>query len=360
MVYAIDALSDALDATRAFLWPFDAGRWLRLALITFFVFGSIGGFPPGGSFQVGDGDVQVGPVGGDRAPDGWVVGDWSGPFASADPGGVTLGDFEAALWFVLAIVAIGLVLGLLYLFVGSIMEFVFYEALRSERVSVREYAGDHLGLGVSLFAFRVVLGLLAVVLVGGAIALVFFSALSGPVTVVAALLILAPLFFLLGILGYLVNLFTTEFVAPIMLLEDRGVLSGWRRFWGVLRGDWGEFLIYALIRFGLNLAAGLVLGILVGFVAVLLAIPFGGIGVLLWIGLGDPTTIGTGVLVVIGLLALLYALVVAIAAALVAVPVITYLRYFALLVLGDADETVDLIPDRRAGIRSGGTGSTAD
>lgn len=360
MVYAIDALSDALDATRAFLLPFDAGRWLRLALITFFVFGSIGGFPPGGSFEVGDGDVRVGPVGGDRAPDGWVVGDWPGPFTPAGPGDVALGDFEAAIWFVLAIAAIGLVLGLLYLFVGSVMEFVLYESLRSERVSVREDAGEHLGLGVSLFAFRVVLGLLAVVLVGGAAALVFLSALSGPVTVIAALLILAPLFFLLGIVGYLVNLFTTEFVAPIMLLEDRGVLSGWRRFWGVLRGDWGEFLIYALIRFGLNLAAGLVLGILVGFVAVLLAIPFGGVGVLIWLGLGDPTTIGTGALAVVVVLALLYALLVAIAAALVGVPVITYLRYFALLVLGDADETVDLIPERRTSVRSGGTGSTAD
>lgn len=360
MAHTFDALGDALDATRAFLLPVDAGRWLRLALITFFVFGSIGGFPPGGSFEAGDGDVRVGPVGGDRASGDWTVGEWSGSFSPAGPGDVMAGDVEAAVWFVLALVAIGLVLGLLYLFVGSVMEFVLFESLRTERVSVREYARDHLGLGVSLFAFRFVLGLFAVVLVGGVVALVFLSAISGPVTVIATLLILAPLFFLLGVLGYLVNLFTTEFVAPIMLLEDRGVLSGWRRFWGIFRAEWGEFLIYALVRFGLNIAAGIVLGILVGFVAVLLAIPFGGAGFLLLVALGDPTTFGAGVLAIVAVLALLYALLVAVAAAVVGVPVITYLRYFALLVLGDVDETVDLIPERRSSIRSTGTESVAD
>ena len=49
-LYAVDAIDDALSATRSFLWPFDRGRWLRLALVVFFalaidsaIAGAIGG-----------------------------------------------------------------------------------------------------------------------------------------------------------------------------------------------------------------------------------------------------------------------------------------------------------------------------
>jgi hypothetical protein len=339
MAYAIDALGDALDATRSFLTPFDGGRWLRLAVITFFVLGSSGGGSSGASWNVGGEDVRV------------------------DGGGldsVVLGDLDPVIWLVLAVVALGLLLGLAYVFVGSIMEFVLYESLRTELVSIRDYARTYLGLGVRLFAFRFVLGLIAVGLVVGAIVLFVLSALSGPVAVLASLVVFVPLAFVLGIIAYLVTIFTTEFVVPIMLLEDRGVLSGWRRFWDLFRAEWGEFLIYAVVRVGLNIAAGIVLGILIGIVAVILAIPFGGVGFLFWVGIGEPTAIGAGAVAVLAVLALLYALVLGIVAAIVAVPVVTYLRYFALFVLGDVDETLDLIPERRSSIRSTGTENAAD
>ena len=36
-LHAIDDVGDALDATRAFLFPFDRTKWLKLALVVFFV-----------------------------------------------------------------------------------------------------------------------------------------------------------------------------------------------------------------------------------------------------------------------------------------------------------------------------------
>ncbi|MFC7176725.1 DUF7544 domain-containing protein [Halosegnis marinus] len=42
---ATERLDDALDATLDLLTPFDAGRWLRLAVVAFFV-GGLGGAPP--------------------------------------------------------------------------------------------------------------------------------------------------------------------------------------------------------------------------------------------------------------------------------------------------------------------------
>jgi hypothetical protein len=43
-------------------------------------------------------------------------------------------------------------------------------------------------------------------------------------------------------------------------------------------------------------------------------------------------------------------------AALVQVPVVTYFRYYALLVLGDTDADLDLIPERRRAVRAGSGG----
>jgi hypothetical protein len=39
----------------------------------------------------------------------------------------------------------------------------------------------------------------------------------------------------------------------------------------------------------------------------------------------------------------------------VQVPVHTYLRYYALLVLGDVEPDLDLVPDQRAAIRASAT-----
>lgn len=349
MAYALDALSDATDATRAFLTPFDRGRWVRLAVVAFFVFGSVGGMPsfPG---NVG-GQFDTGSDGGAGGPDGWEFGGWSGEF---DPSGLIDGALLSglSLW-ILVVAVVAIAIGILYGMLGGIMEFVLYESLRSERVSIREYAGRYADLGLRLFAFRFVLGLVGLAVVLGVVALFVFSVFGGPGTFFAALLVLFPLFLVLALVGGLVNLFTTEFVAPIMLIEDRGVISGWRRFWGVFRAEWLEFLAYAAVRFGLNIAAGLVVGLVVGLVAFVLGIPFGAVALAIWFALGT----GTGWVAIggVAIVALLYALVLLVAAMLVTVPVLTYLRYYALLVLGDVDETLDLIPDRRAAIRSTGT-----
>lgn len=47
-------------------------------------------------------------------------------------------------------------------------------------------------------------------------------------------------------------------------------------------------------------------------------------------------------------------------ASLVQVPAATYLRYCALLVVGDADAALDPIPERRAAIRADGSGEADD
>ena len=342
-LYAFDAIDDAFEATKAFLWPFELGRWARLALIMFFVGSGSGGFSPG-NFNPG----TFGSDGGTGAP--------GAPSAPGAPGGLPqIGGPELAI--VLAIVAFVVVLGLLFLVVGSIMEFVLVESLRREEVTIRRYWSQHWGKGLRLAGFRLVFGLATFLVVAALILLAFWPAFTEGADISIGLLLLAiPVVLVLAIVGGLIYGFTTVFVVPVMIAEDRGVLSAWSRFWPTMTGQWKQYLVYAIMGFVLQLAAGIVAGI-VGFIGLLvLAIPFGVIGLVGWAIVQAGTVAGW---VIVGIAGLLFLIGVIVLFLFVAVPVQTFLRYYALFVLGDTDEAFDLIPERRRVVR-GGDASPSD
>ncbi len=333
-LYALEALDDALDATRAFLRPRDRTDWLKLAIVVFF----------------------LGGVGGNVNPVQYTTGDGG---AGGPPPGEFPIEFGPRVWLlVAAVVAAILLVALLFALVGAIMEFVFVEALREETVAIRRFWGRRWRQGLRLFGFRIAIGLLVL---GGVAVLLFpvvaplldigpFQGVGGGFSV-ALLLLLVPVFLLFALVVGLVNAFTTAFVVPIMILEDRGVLSAWRRLWPTITGQWQQYLAYAVAAFLLSLVGGLLVGIAVLLGAVVLLAPFGllaAIGVALYVLVGELAGI-----VVVAVVALVYLLAVLALAALAQVPVQTYLRYYALLVLGDVDSDLDLIPERRAAIREG-------
>lgn len=80
-----------------------------------------------------------------------------------------------------------------------------------------------------------------------------------------------------------------------------------------------------------------------------LLIPFGILGAPEFVLLTVARPFGLGVLAVVGLL---FGLSVLVVVAFLPVPVVAYLRYYALLVLGDADGDLDLVPERRTAIRA--------
>jgi len=311
-MFAIDDLSDAIDVTREFLTPVRLWMWLKLALLVFFVGGA--GFGSPMSFGGGGG------FGGEPTP---------GP--GADPG--TSVDVGEVLPVVIAVVFVVLVVGLVFLFVGSLFEFTLLESLRTGEVHIRRYTKRNVGHGTRLFGFRVVLGLIGLVLFGvPVLAIVFSTSETVSLGLIGLLVLLAiPV----GIAFAVVDRLTTVFVAPTMLEHDLGVVAAWKRFWPTLRGHWTEYVVYLLLVWVLQLALTFVTGILF----VVLLIPF---LLLLFIPF-------------LGLLVLLVGLpVIFLGALLIQVPIVTYLRYYALLVLGDTDADLDLIPEQRAAVRDGG------
>lgn len=325
-LHALDDIDDAYRAARAFLLPFDRGRWFRLALVVLFLGGS------GFNVPMSGGDIPTGDTG--TAP------------------GAEMPEITTAILIGFAIlIGVVLLLGLAYLFVGSVMEFVFIASLRDEEVTLRRYWGENLGRGARLFAFRVGLGVLGLLVFGGMVAILLAPILTGGGIAVTAVLFLAmiPVFFLAILLFAVVHMFTAAFVVPVMLHEDRRVIEGWRRFWPTVRANWKEYGAYAVMSWLLSIGLGIVVGIVMIVGALVLLVPALILGLIGVIVMAVLPPVGVLVLAVTGLLYLI-GLIVAYALAQVAVQ--TFLRYYALFVLGDTNETFDLIPERRAAVRA--------
>jgi hypothetical protein len=339
-LHAVDDISDAIAATQAFLFPVNRSRWLRLTLVAFFLAGGLGMNMPvnlGGSAVPGSGSFE--------AVDGFTVqGDLPGQIP------------EAVILLAAAIVALVALVALLFGFVGAVLEFVFIESLREEAVHVRRYFKRHWRAGFRLFVFRtlvLVAGLAIVAAVGYGLWVSVLGG-TGPAAwtggeVLATAAVLLPVVLVVFSLTSLVNGFTTAFVVPIMLLESRGVLSAWRRFWPTLSGNLTEYGAYVLLGVAFTIAFAVASASAVGLGAVLLAIPFVLLGVIGFLVAGGSLSLAVGawfaVLVVLYLLGV-FALI-----ALVQVPIQTFLRYYTLLLLGDTEEALDLIPDARAAVR---------
>jgi hypothetical protein len=335
--YAVDAIDDALEATRAFLWPFDRGRWARLAVVAFFL-GGVGGVNP---LQLGSGTG-----GGTDAP---TSPGGPGPSGSPAPSEAlsSIGGPELAI--IVAIVVVVAVLAVGFLFVGSVMEFVFVDSLRREEVTIRRYWREHWRRGLRLFGFRLVLGVATLAVVGLLLAVVLAPVVLGGIAVgLGLLLLVVPLLVVLSVVVGLVNGFTTMFVVPVMLVEGRAVVSAWRRFWPTLTGEWKQYAVYAVIGFVLQLAGGIVAGLATLVGALVVAIPLGIVGLL---GAGLLTVVPIAGWVVIGVAVVVFGLAVLVLTLFVSVPVQTYLRYYALFVLGDTNDAFDVIADRRRAVR---------
>lgn len=320
-LHAIDDVSDALPVTTDFLRGLSKRDWLLLAVVALLT---------GGASNTTSGGSNVGNVGG---------GGSGTPVGTPDVGNV-LATIPGWVWGVVALlVLLGLVLAVL----GAILQFTFIEALCTGDVEIRRTVAAHWGKGVRLFGFNLVLGVVVLALFAVAVLPLLLGIPGG-----AFFLLFIPVAILLALFVALVLGFTRAFVVPVMLVEDAGVLAAWRRFWSALVSEPVEYLVFAVVNFVLLIILGIALGIaavVVGIavlvpVGIVFGIPFalaGASGVLAWTWLTVGIVVG-GLLFLLGI-------------GLVSVPVQSYLRYYALLLLGDTDPELDLIPERRAAVR---------
>ncbi|WP_418282025.1 DUF7544 domain-containing protein [Halorubrum sp. DTA98] len=248
--HAVDAVDDAVDATRRFLFPFGLVRWTKLALLVL-------------CMGVGvSTNVSVPPVPGVEAT---TLG-WSDLVALAAEVGIGSDSLTA---IGVAITVASILLAILSL--G--LRLVFYDALRTNEVRLWRPFTRRFRQAVGLFVFSVLLGLLlggpfALAALASERGLVAFDALSTGVLVAAVVAGVC-----LVVVGLLVARLTFEFVVPVMVLRDAGPVAAWQRFLTPLRESWTEFVVYLVIHFFVALAVSIAEGVVLLFV--------GGIGLVL-------------------------------------------------------------------------------
>ncbi|EMA16595.1 DUF7544 domain-containing protein [Haloarcula marismortui] len=365
-LHAVDDIDDAIDATKSFLFPFEKWTWLRMAFVVFFIggggvglnnvqsfsnFGDFGGNGgPGGPSGPGS-DFQL------TAPLETVL-SLPGDFALqvSEPGvpsGVPDELLAGAGLLVFAVIGLFILLALAYGVLSNFMEFVLTQALIDREIHVRRYFSEHVGNGIRLFLFRLVLGIiwLGIALVIGAAG--FFLVLGGEAANVGASSVLAlsglfiAVFAVLAISYGIVFGFTTVFVVPLMTADNGGVLSGWSRLWGSIKRHPKQYLAYLFFSIVLQIGVGIVSAILGIIALIVVGIPVGLGAFALYLVIQG--TVGIAVAGVIGLLG---GLVFIVLSALIQVPLTTFLRYYAMLVLGDIDADMDPIPEVRSDIRA--------
>ncbi len=333
--HAIDSVDEAIDETRSFLTPVELWTWLKLALISVF-------FGVGGSYGVGSLNFLTTAPSTPSLPPG----DARQPSLTAVTEALSMSDIT----IIVVIASILIALRLAFSLVTELLRFVFYDALRTDRVTLLAPAARRFGQAIRLFGFKLALQALAVApFIAGVLAVWYYRpdlAVSETAVGIGGLLVVVAAA-VIGLSYVAIMRGTDEFVVPIMVLTDCGVIGGWRRFWPVLRNQLSQFGVYIVVHFLLLLAIGigssivgaLVFGIVFTIGAVVgLVLVFGIFGSLGAVAASTPA------LILIGLVVLLTLLVGYVLFLPVQIVVLAYVVTYEVSVLAAADEELRLRP----------------
>lgn len=336
---ALRSLGDAIEATRLFLLPASVRRLGVLAVIIAFI-GSAG-TPLPASPSAFDPMIWTDPADPTTVP----------PAFDLPQVDVTPPPIEAIPSWVYLVIAVAVVLGLLVAFIGVLMRFVLVKSLSNGTVRLRHPAKQYFSHTLSVFGFRIGLGVVGIIVSAAGIVLATDLLLTGPG--IAGTAIIGILVVTVLTLLWIVDAVTLQFVVPVMVGQDVGVLTGWGQLWPTLVSEWLEYVLYGVARLILGVVIGLAFALLLIVALVVLGIPVitgAAIVVVVAGGIGQIGTIGW---LVIGGLVAVFVVGAIIAGLLINVPFQVYLWYYALFVLGDTNSDFDIVKLYRHRVRAG-------
>lgn len=306
-------IEEAFDRTVALLWPPSPAVWFRIALIVFFLGGCV--IQPFGT----DDFILPG-----FHTDEVVFQEYL--LQNSDP-----------IFLSILLIFAG---GIAYVIISSIFQFVFVDCLSSDTIILTRTLTIRIGKGVRLMIFYLfLLGIVSLAAI--VLSLLFFvPVLTGGdasmVDLLIALITVLVLVILLLIPVWVLAILTADFVVPVMILDDTGIIAGWRSTLTLFQGNERTIAMYTGLKIVLIIASGVVLGAM----AIIISIPLGLLGDLASaedgiVPLQSTDAIisllmGTGAMVLTSLVLL--------------VPVITFFRYYSLVVLGNLNPAYTLLP----------------
>ncbi|MEY7850704.1 hypothetical protein AB7C87_16060 [Natrarchaeobius sp. A-rgal3] len=316
-MYAGDNLSDAFDVTKRYLSSLSATGWLKIALVVLLISG----------IEAGTRLFDINPT--------------MAMFSVDDPMGIPI-EYLIGVGAIVAYVV--------FRYLSALFEFVFLESLRSEAIHVRRYARANLRHGLWLVLFRAALWTALILAIATPILLAAVFGDVGNIDDLALPLILSALF--VGFFGYVVlwtiYTLTTAFVVPVMALEDCGPISAWRTIASTIRSNLGETVAFLAVAWVIGFCLWMVFGIVTFFVTMIGSLVFVFPSMMLVDG-------DRSLAILVGVAGFLAYLIYLYIRSFVETPVRAYVRYYALLILGDTDGSLDLIPEQRSAVRSGGS-----
>jgi hypothetical protein len=274
-ISAVDTVSLAFQHTKKQLvGPFRFWQWTRLAVVGLLAgeMGSGGCNVPGGNFnwpqQSGASKHLLGQH--------LLEQDWP----KIDP--AILGGLIAVL------VVSGFVFLIVMTYVSSVMRFILFDSVLAKECHIRQGWGRRQGAGWKYFLWQ--LGYLLVLLAGMVVLLgipagIAFALgwVTAPGDHVLGLVLAGTLvFFVMAIFlvaAAVIQVLTKDFVVPQMALDGIGAMEGWRRLWPMLQAEKGGYGLYVLMKIGLAIGAGIIIGIVSVILALVVAIPTVGLGI---------------------------------------------------------------------------------
>jgi len=266
---AVDSITLALEHTRQQLFkPLRIGQWTKLAFV-----GMLAG--------------ELGSSGCNRSNFHFPT----HPGIPAPPGFPGSLGIDPALLAALigAVVIAGLAIGIILLYVGSVMRFVLFDSIIAKECRIRWSWNRRLGPGWRyfvwklLYLFLTVVGVLALVGIPAAFAFAegWFRQpkehlLPLVVSGVLAFLVLA----IVSAATAVILVLTKDFVIPLMALEDLDAMEGWRRLWPMIKVEKGAYAAYIAMKIVLALVAAILIGMATLILGLIITIPSIGLGML--------------------------------------------------------------------------------
>jgi hypothetical protein len=165
----------------------------------------------------------------------------------------------------LTVLVIGVAAWLLVLWLNSRGKFMFLHGVALNQAEVAEPWTKFSREANSLFRFRIVMGLIAMVVMLPLLALtaidIMAMVLQGRANAAGVLLALALvlLFIVVAMIFGIIRKFMVDFVVPLQFLRGGSCLAAWREFGDLLFANAGKFTLYILFQIVLSWAIGLIL-----------------------------------------------------------------------------------------------------
>jgi hypothetical protein len=272
-ISAPDAINPAFRHAKEQLFrPFRFGQWARLALVGLLA-GELGS---GGSCRLNY-PMNTHHVDTQQT---FLAGSWPAQLAN-----------HTALFtgLVLALIVIGIVLAVLFTYIGSVMRFILFDSIIARECHIRAGWARRKVPGLRLFWWQIVFMLVSfavlLIVIGVPVACAWASgwfahARDHVLELVLSGITLLLVFFVLVACMAVIRVMTKDFVVPQMALEDIGAVEGWRRLWSLLKSEKAGYAGYIGMKFVLAIGAGIAVAIVALIVLGVVFIPFGGAGVI--------------------------------------------------------------------------------